>query len=117
MKPPRFLFNHTVDIRGFVGNDSSGNKIYTNISGIDASMIISSLPTGTVTIKCRFEPKITTVRSADGDDKTYIGSLFTFGTDIPTQSTVIFENKKYIVGECLKHYDLNGISYLEVLLT
>jgi hypothetical protein len=117
MKPPKFLFGHRVDIRAFVGTDSHGEKVYTNIEGIDASMIISSLPTGTVTIKCRFEPSVQASRQPEGQTKRFVATLFTLGTDVPAESVVIYENKKYIVGECIKHNDLKGISYLEVLLT
>lgn len=116
MKPPKFLFQHLVEIRGFVANDAYGQKVYTNINGIDPSMIVSSLPNGNVTIKCRFEPRIQTNRSQEQEQKQYIATLFTLGTDVPTQSTVIYEGKKYIVQECIKNTDLRGISYLEVLL-
>lgn len=117
MKPPKWLFGQQVDIRAFVGTDSHGEKVYTNIGGIDASMIVSSLPTGTVTIKCRFEPTVQANRQPEGQTKAYVATLFTLGTDVPAESVVIYEDKKYIVSECIKHTDLKGISYLEVLLS
>lgn len=117
MKPPKMLFQHEVTIRGYVGNNSLGEKVYTNIGGIDDSMIISSLPDGSVVFLGRLEPTRSSVRLPNGEEKRFNAVLYTLGTDIPLQSTVIYENSKYIVTDCIKHFDLNGISYLEVLMS
>jgi hypothetical protein len=118
MKPPLYLFGQEAKLKVFVGVDSSGDKVYGEITTLDGSVIKSFDSTnGEYTIKCRFEPNNVTSRTQQKDQKNYVGSIFTLGTDIPTQSTFIFEGNKYIVGQCIKHYSTTGISHLEVLLT
>jgi hypothetical protein len=117
MNPPKFLFRHQISIKGYVANNSMGEKIYTNINGIDPTMIISSLPNGDVVFLGRFEPTRGSIRMGNGEEKKYIGAIYTLGTDIPLQSTITFENSKYVVTECVKHFDINGISYLEVFMS
>ena len=117
MKPPKFLLNQRITIKGYVSNNSLGEKVYTNINGIDASMIVSSTPDGSVIILGRLEPTRSSVRLPNGEEKRFNAVMYTLGTDVPLQSTVIFENSKYIVTDCIKHFDLNGISYLEVLMS
>jgi hypothetical protein len=118
MKPPMFLLNHQVTLRSFQATNALGEKIYTTISTLDPTSIISyDAGTGTYLVRGRFEPSVATDRQSDKQDTRYIATLFILGTDIPTESVVIFENNKYIVSECVKHYDLNSISYLEVLLS
>jgi hypothetical protein len=118
MKPPMFLLNQQVQLRSFAGTNSLGEKIYTTINTLDPLSIVSyESTTGTYTVRGRFEPSVATDRQNDRQDTRYIATLFILGTDVPTETIIIFENNKYIVSECVKHYDLNGISYLEVLLS
>lgn len=116
--PPRFLFGHLVYLRAFAGKNAIGEKVYANSAVLDAWSVDSFSPnTGTYTIKARFEPTVNNSRQPDKSTKQYRATLFVLGTDIPTESVVIFEDNKYIVSECIKHTDLEGISYLEVLLS
>lgn len=120
IKPPKILFQHIVTLKSFEANNAVGEKVYTTIDTLDPWTILSyNNNNGEYTIRCRFEPTVSTTRSNTAEQKVYRGTLFMLGTDIPTQSTIKINgtNEKYIVGDVVKHYDLQGISYLEVLLT
>jgi hypothetical protein len=118
MKPPIYLFAQEVKLKSFTGITPFGEKAYTQINTLDTNIVKSYNPNnGEYIIKVRFEPKVVTSRQSLDESKQYRGTMFTLGTDIPTQSTVEFEGEKYIVGECIKHYSTIGISHLEVLLT
>jgi hypothetical protein len=117
IKPPITLFGQQATLKVFAGNNAYGEKVYGVINTLDPSIVVSyNNSTGEYIIKCRFEPTISTARNPQQEQKTFVGSIFTLGTDIPTQSTIIFEGNKYIVADCVKHYSTIGISYLEVLL-
>lgn len=118
MKPPLFLFGQQAILKVFQANDAYGDKIYGEITTLDPTVVLNyDTTSGEYTIKCRFEPQISSVRNPDQEQKTFTGTIFTLGTDIPTQSELIFDGRTYIVGDCLKHYAPTGISHLEVLLT
>lgn len=120
IKPPKFLFNHKVIIKAFEANNAYGEKVYSTLDNLDPWSIVSfNSSNGEYIIRCRFEPTISTARGQLDETKTYRGTLFILGTDIPTQSTIKVEGstEKYIVGDVRKHYNLNGVAYLEVLLT
>lgn len=118
IRPPLFLFGHQVTVKTYFANDAYGQKVYTQIDGLDPSIVLSyDSVNGQYIVKCRFEPNTVTNRRNDGEQKDYRARLFTLGTNIPTQSTIIYENEKYVVDECIKHTDLTSVSYLEVLLS
>lgn len=117
MKPPQFLFGQQVKLKVFTGVNAFGEKVYNQITTLDPFTIVSyDSANGEYTIRCRFEPTVSTNRAPLDAQKQYTGTLFVLGTDIPTQSTIEFEGRKYIVGDCIKHYSPTGISHLEVLL-
>jgi hypothetical protein len=117
MKPPQWLFGQTAILKSFNAVNAFGEKVYNQITTLDPFTIVSYDSTnGEYTIKCRFEPSVASDRAPLDVTKSYIGTLFVLGTDIPTQSTIEFEGRKYIVGQCIKHYSPTGISHLEVLL-
>lgn len=118
MKLPLFLLNQQAVLKAYIGNDASGQQIYGNISTLDSSGVVSyNAATGEYTLRCRFEPSKASQRIPDRETRIYRGTLFILGEDVPPQSKIIFGGDKYIVGECIKRYGLNGISHLEVLLT
>lgn len=119
IKPPKFLFNHRLILKPHEANNAYGEKVYNNIDTLDPWAILSyNEANGEYLIRGRFEPTVTTSRSDTNEKKTYSGTLFILGTDLPTQSIIKIPGKseKYIVSDVKKHYNLSGISYLEVLL-
>jgi hypothetical protein len=117
MRIPQFLLNQQIILKAYLGTNSNGAQVYGEISTLDSSCIINfDESDGEYTIRARLEPAKVSIRQADRESSQFKAILFTLGTDIPTQSKIVYGGNKYIVAECMQVMSLDGISHLEVML-
>lgn len=117
MRIPSMLLNQTVILKAYIGTDSRGQQVYGTIDTLDSDSIVSfDEESGEYVIRCRFESTVSSDRQGQRETKDFTARMFVNGSNIPAQSRVIYEGKKYTVADCIQQYAMRGLSHIEVRL-